>query len=305
LKARSRCNRPEIYQMDHIDYYKTLGISKSATAAAIKSAYRKLARKYHPDLNPGNKESEKMFKEVNEANEILSDPEKRKKYDQVGTEWKHSERYEQASQQQRPSSDRGGNPFSGGDFSDIFGSMFGGSSGQGRKSKFRGQDLNAELQINLSEVYKSHQKTIAVNGKNIRLTIPAGLESGQVIKVKGHGMAGTNGGADGDLFIEFTIFNDTRFKREGKNLYADASLDVYTGILGGDVQIDTFNGKVKLKVPPGTQSGTKVKLRGKGFPVYKKENEFGDLFITYQVKLPINLSPREVELFTELRNLRK
>jgi curved DNA-binding protein len=305
LNARSGCIRPEIYQMNQIDYYKTLGITKSATAAAIKSAYRKLARKYHPDLNPGNKESEKMFKEVNEANEVLSDPEKRKKYDQLGNDWKHSGNYEQGSYQQRPPSDRGSNPFSGGDFSDLFGSMFGGAGGQGRKSKFRGQDLNAELQINLSEVYKSHQKTIAVNGKNIRLTIPAGLESGQVIKVKGHGMPGTNGGLDGDLFIEFTIFNDTRFRREGKNLYADASLDVYTGVLGGDVQIDTFNGKVKLKVPPGTQSGTKVKLRGKGFPVYKKENEFGDLFITYQVKLPTNLSPREIELFTELRNLRK
>jgi len=290
--------------MDHIDYYKILEIPKAASAAAIKAAYRKLARKYHPDLNPGSKESEKKFKEINEANEVLSDPEKRKKYDQHGNDWKYAEKFEQAKHQQNQPTGNAGQHFAGQDFSDLFGSMFGGTGGKGRQSRFRGQDLNAELNLNLSDVYQSQQQTITVNGKNIRLTFPAGIENGQVIKVRGHGAPGANGGPDGDLFISFSIKNDTRFKRDGKNLYADADLDLYTALLGGEVRIDTFNGKVKLKVPPETQPGTKVKLKGKGFPVYKKEAEFGDLFITYQVKLPTNLSVKEVELFTELSNLK-
>jgi curved DNA-binding protein len=287
-----------------MDYYKLLDLPKTATAAEIKSAYRKLARKYHPDLNPGDKESEKRFKEINEANEVLSDPEKRKKYDQYGNDWNHAEQFEQARQQQTRSSGSSGQPFAAEDLSDLFGSMFGGSRGQGRQSKFRGQDVNAELNLNLTDVYQTQQQTITVNGKNLRLTFPAGIEDGQVIKVKGHGSPGANGGPAGDLFIRFSINNNTRFKRDGKNLYADAELDLYTALLGGEVFIDTLNGKVKLKVPPGTQTGTKVKLKGKGFPVYKKENEFGDLYITYQVKLPTSLSEKEVELFTELRNLR-
>ncbi|TCD01518.1 DnaJ C-terminal domain-containing protein [Pedobacter psychroterrae] len=290
--------------MNPIDYYKLLDIPKSANASAIKAAYRKLARKYHPDLNPGNKESEKKFKEINEANEVLSDPEKRKKYDQHGSDWKHADQFEQASQQQNQSTANPGQRFSGEDFSDLFGSMFGGQQNTGRQSRFRGQDLNAELNLKLSDVYQSQRQTITVNGKNIRLTFPAGIENGQVIKIKGHGAPGANGGPDGDLFISFSIQNDTRFKRDGKNLHADADLDMYTALLGGEVLIDTFDGKVKLKVPPGTQSGTKVKLKGKGFPVYKREAEFGDLFVTYQVKLPTNLSAREVELFTELSNLK-
>jgi curved DNA-binding protein len=287
-----------------MDYYKLLDLPKTASAADIKSAYRKLARKYHPDLNPGDKESEKKFQEINEANEVLSDPEKRKKYDQYGDDWNHAEQFEQARQQQSKTSGGNRQQFAEEDLSDLFGSMFGGSRGQGRQSRFRGQDVNAELNLNLSDVYQTQQQTITVNGKNLRLTFPAGIEDGQVIKVKGHGTPGANGGPAGDLYIRFSINNNTRFKRDGKNLYADADLDLYTALLGGEVLFETLNGKVKLKVPPGTQAGTKVKLKGKGFPVYKKENEFGDLFITYQVKLPTGLSDKEVELFTELRNLR-
>ena len=269
--------------MDHIDYYKLLEIPKSANAAEIKTAYRKLARKHHPDLNPNNKEAEKKFKEINEANEVLSDPEKRKKYDAHGNDWQQ---------------------FAGEDFSDIFGSMFGGAANQGRQTRFRGQDLHAELHLKLSDVYQSQQQTITINGKNIRLTFPAGIENGQVIKIKDHGSPGANGGPNGDLYITFSITNDTKFKRDGKNLYADVALDLYIALLGGEVLVDAFTGKVKLKVPPETQTGTKVKLKGKGFPVYKKENEFGDLFITYQIKLPTNLSAKEIELFTELSNIK-
>jgi len=298
--------------MEFIDYYKVLGVSKNATKKEIKTAYRKLARKYHPDLNPNNKEAEKKFKQLNEAHEVLSDPEKRKKYDEFGKDWKHADEFKKAREQQKQQQTQyGGGSQSGyqefsGDFSDFFESMFGAGGGRrGGQTKFRGQDLNAELQLNLKDVYTSQKHTLTVNGKNIRLTFPAGIENGQVIKVNGYGAPGVNGGPNGDLYITFSIKNNTKFKREGKNLYTTADLDLYTALLGGEVMIDTFDGKVKLKVAPGTQSGTKVKLKGKGFPVYKKENEFGDLYVTYQVELPTNLSEKEKELFTELKKLRK
>ncbi len=290
--------------MEFIDYYKILEIPKTATESDIKKAYRKFARKYHPDLNPNNKEAEKKFKEINEANEVLSDPEKRKKYDEFGMDWKHADDLKKAKQQQ---SNRNANPqqnygeFSG-DFSDFFETMYG--SGGNRQTKFRGQDLNAELHLNLKDVYQSQQQTITVNGKNIRLTFPAGIENGQVIKINGYGSQGVNGGPNGDLYITFSIKNDTKFKREGSNLYINIDLDLYTALLGGEVMIDTFDSKVKLKVAPETQSGTKVKLKGKGFPVYKKDNEFGDLVVTYQVKLPSKLSEKEKELLTELQKIR-
>ena len=290
--------------MEFIDYYKILEIPKTATESDIKKAYRKFARKYHPDINPNNKEAEKKFKEINEANEVLSDPEKRKKYDEFGMDWKHADDLKKAKQQQ---SNRNANPqqnygeFSG-DFSDFFETMYG--SGGNRQTKFRGQDLNAELHLNLKDVYQSQQQTITVNGKNIRLTFPAGIENGQVIKINGYGSQGVNGGPNGDLYITFSIKNDTKFKREGSNLYINIDLDLYTALLGGEVMIDTFDSKVKLKVAPETQSGTKVKLKGKGFPVYKKDNEFGDLVVTYQVKLPSKLSEKEKELLTELQKIR-
>ena len=295
--------------MEFVDYYKILGIKKNASIDDIKKAYRKLARKHHPDLNPNNKEANKQFQQINEANEVLSDPESRKKYDKYGKDWKHGEEYEKAQQSQRQSPYQGGGEqsFGGGmggeDFSDFFGSMFGGSAGGGRggrQAKFRGQDFNAEVHLNLMDAYQTHQQTLTVNGKNIRITIPAGIENGQTIKIAGHGGPGVNGGPAGDLYITFLITNNTRFKREGNNIYASTDLDLYTAVLGGEITVDTLNGKVKLKVPPETQNGTKVKLKGKGFPVYKSEGQFGDLFITYSVKIPSNLTEKQKELFTEL-----
>jgi curved DNA-binding protein len=294
--------------MDFIDYYKILELPKTASEADIKSAYRKLARKYHPDVNPNNKEAEKKFKEINEANEVLSDPEKRKKYDAYGKDWKHADAFEEAKRQQGQSQRTSGQQYSGeygSDFSDFFESMFGGQSGgRSRQTKFRGQDLNAELQLTLHDVYKPHQQTLNVNGKNIRLSFPAGIENGQIIKVSGHGAPGVNGGPAGDLYITFTIKNTTKFKRDGSDLHATVEVDLYTALLGGDLLVDTFDGKVKLKVAPETQSGTLVKLKGKGFPVYKKENHFGDLYITYKVKMPTNLSEKEKELLRELKKIR-
>ncbi len=205
--------------MDYIDYYKTLEITKSATDAEIKKAYRKLARKYHPDLNPNDKEAEKKFKEINEANEVLSNPENRKKYDKYGKDWKHADEFEKAGydpnqQQQQYSRQQSGNQdfsgfggdFSGSDFSDFFNSMYGsGRSSSRAQSKYRGQDFNAELQLDLAQAYTTHKQSLTVNGKNIRITIPAGVENGQIIKIPGHGGAGVNGGPNGDLYITFSI----------------------------------------------------------------------------------------------------
>ncbi len=292
--------------MDFVDYYKLLGIDKTATPKDIKNAYRKLARKYHPDLNPKDKDAKKNFQQINEANEVLSDPEKRKKYDQYGKDWQHSEQFEKAKQYQGQSSGSHGARYSGaqsdGDFSDFFESMFGGAAGAGRRRqvKYRGEDFNAELHLDLIDAYKTHKQTLTVNGKKIRITIPAGIENGQTIKIAGHGGQGINGGPDGDLYITFSIANHPGFKRLGNNLYSSVDLDLYTAVLGGEITIDTLNGKVKLKVKPETQNGSKIKLKDKGFPVYKDEGQFGDLHITYSVKIPTKITERQKVLFKEL-----
>lgn len=295
--------------MSFVDYYKILGLSKTASEKDIKKAYRKLARKYHPDLNPNDKVAEKKFKEINEANEVLSNPENRKKYDKYGEHWQNAEAFEKAKQQQQYQgsyqSTSGG--YSEADFSDFFENMFGGQSSRGhsRQVKFRGQDFNAELQLDLKDVYTTHKRTLTVNNKNIRITIPAGVENGQIIKIKGHGGMGVNGGPNGDLYIQFSIVNHSKFKRDKDNLFATVDLDLYKALLGGEIMVDTFNGKVKLTIKPETQNGTKVKLRGKGFPKYKKEGQFGDLYVTYQIKLPTRLSNEEKALLKQLQKLRE
>jgi len=319
------CKKKGRQQMDFIDYYKVLGVTKKASQDEIRAAYRKLARKHHPDLNPNDKEANKKFQQVNEANEVLSDPEKRKKYDQYGKDWQHAEAFEKqaagrkagrrAGSQGRGSFDGGeyggdsfgGSGFGEGDgFSDFFESLFGGSSpGSGRnRNTFRGQDLKAEYQLSLVDAATTHQQVLSVNGKNIRITIPAGVENGQVIKLKGHGSPGANGGAEGDLYITFIIAEDPRFKREGNDLQSRAWIDLYTAMLGGEIPVDTLSGKVKLKVKAETPNGTVMRLKGKGFPLYKKEGEAGDLYVTLEVRLPQHLSEKEKDLFRELQQLR-
>ncbi|WP_306350336.1 J domain-containing protein [Flavobacterium sp. '19STA2R22 D10 B1'] len=297
--------------MAFIDYYKVLEIDKKVTEADIKKAYRKLARKYHPDLNPNDTEANKKFQQINEANEVLSDPEKRKKYDAYGENWEHADQFESARQSQSSQQRSQSNPFSGyasgnyegEDFSDFFGSMFGGESrraSSGGNVKYRGQDYQAELQVTLHDIVKTHQHTLAVNGKNIRITVPAGIANGQVIKLKGHGGPGVNNGPNGDLYITFVVTEDPVFKRLENDLHLAVTLDLYTAVLGGEIMVDTLDGKVKLKVLPETQNGTKVRLKNKGLPVYKQEGKFGDLFITYTIKIPTNLSDKQKELFQEL-----
>ncbi len=304
--------------MAYIDYYKILGVDKSATQDDIKKAYRKLARKLHPDLNPDDKESEKKFKELNEANEVLSNPENRAKYDKYGENWKHGEEYEKAQQQQRQyqrQHQNYGGGFSGADFgegedfSDFFQDMFGGSTGgfgrnsRGRASgKFKGQDIQAELNLNLRDAAKTHPQTFEINGRKVRITIPAGVYDGQQIKLKGHGNPGVNGGPSGDLYITFNIPVDPDFERIGDDLKTKVPIDLYTAVLGGDVKVNTLDSTVNLKVKPETQNGVTVRLKGKGFPVYKKEGEYGDLFVTYELKLPTNLTDKQKELFEQLKN---
>ena len=221
--------------MAFIDYYSILGISKTASADDIKKAYRKLARKYHPDINPNNEEAKKKFQQINEANEVLSDTEKRKKYDEYGENWKHAEEYEKARQQQAQNGGfadygnfgdfNGGSYSFGGDedsFSDFFESLFGNarsSSGRRTSKGFRGQDYTSELHLKLRDVYEKHKRTITINGKNLRITIPAGVADGQVIKLAGQGGAGANGGPNGDLYITFVVAEDLKFKRVENDLY--------------------------------------------------------------------------------------
>ena len=181
--------------------------------------------------------------------------------------------------------------------------MFGGS-GHGRQTKFRGEDYRAELKLNLTDALHTHQQTLTVNGKNIRITIPAGIENGQVIKLKGYGSPGVNGGPAGDLFITFSITPHPTFKRLGNDLHTSVKIDLYTALLGGETTIETLNGKVKLTVKPETQSGTRIRLKGKGFPVYKKDGEFGDLYVTYEVQLPVNLTEEQKKLFGDLQKLK-
>lgn len=302
--------------MAFIDYYSILGVSKTATADDIKKAYRKLARKYHPDVNPDNEEAKKKFQQVNEANEVLSDPEKRKKYDEYGENWKHAEEYEKARQQQAQNGGfadygnfggfSGGTSYSfssdDGEFSDFFESLFGGGrASSGRRSRgYRGQDYTSELHLDLRDAYETHKRTININDKKLRITIPAGVADGQVIKLAGQGGAGANGGPNGDLYITFVIAEDPNFKRVGDDLYSTANIDLYTAVLGGEQTVNTYTGKVKLKISAGTQSGTKVRLKGKGFPMYKQDGKYGDLIITYNVAIPTNLTNEQRELFEKL-----
>ena len=302
--------------MAYIDYYQTLGISKNATQEEIKKAFKKLARKYHPDLNPNDVRAKQKFQEINEAHEVLSDPQKRKKYDTYGTHWKQADqfksqnqRYSYQNSQQNNYRTTENNEFYTNfndehAFSDFFESLFGASrSSQKQTQKFRGEDFHAELHLSLLEAATTHKQMLEINGKKIRITIPAGIENGQTIKLNGQGGHGIHGGPSGDLFITFVITPDSHFQRTGNDLYMQIDLDLYTAMLGGEITINAFQEKLKLKVLPETQNGSRIRLKGKGFPIYKQEGHFGDLFITYNIKLPTQLTEKQKQLFRELQNI--
>jgi curved DNA-binding protein len=302
--------------MRYKDYYKILGIDKNASEDEIKKAYRKLARKYHPDVNPDNRDAERKFKEINEANEVLSDPKKRKKYDTYGMDWakvsdEQHEAWNKAGGYRSQSQYHTGETqdFDMDDFSDFFRSMFGGgfsgSSYTHRRSRsIKGQDYHAEMHLPLRTVFSDSKHTLTVNGKNMRITIPAGIKDGQVIKLKGKGGPGMNGGENGDLYITVMVDADPVFERKDNDLYMTHNIDLYTALLGGTTIVPTLAGNVRVKVKPETQNGTTMRLKGKGFPVYRKKGHFGDLYVRINVLLPTNLTEKEKELIKELSQLR-
>lgn len=305
--------------MEFKDYYKILGVSKNATADEIKKAYRKLARKYHPDVNPNNAEAEKKFKEINEANEVLSDPKKREKYDAYGADWarvsdeQHKAWSQSGGSQKQRAYTRTSENFNMGDFSEFFRSMFGDEmfSGAGSRQSSRrhygmkGQDYTAEMHLSLRQAYKDSVHTLNVNGKKIRITIPAGIKDGQMIKLAGKGGPGINQGPNGDLYITIYIDPDEQYERKGNDIYMTHTIDLYTALLGGETVIQSLSGKIKLKIKEGTQNGTVLRLKNKGFPVYRKPGSFGDLYVKIEVKLPEHLTSEEKELIKKLKELRK
>ncbi len=300
--------------MPFTDYYELLGVSKTAGTEDIKKAYRKLARKYHPDLNPNDKEAEEKFKAVNEANEILSNPETRAKYDKYGEHWKSGEAYEQAQNARRSTGNRHSSSYStgeAGDYSDFFSSMFGGGSGYDfgayRKGsaggKFKGRDLHATLNLHLSDVLQEHRQTFEINGKKIRITVPAGAYDSQEIRLAGYGDEGYNGGPKGDLYITFSVTNNTPYQMAGHNLKKEEELDLYTAILGGEKVISTLYGDIRLTIKPLTQNNTTVRIKDKGLPVYKEKGKYGNLLITFKVKLPETLNDEQRKLFEQIKNM--
>ncbi len=312
--------------MEYKDYYKTLGVSKSASQKEIKKAYKKLALKYHPDKNPDNPEAEKRFKEVNEANSVLSDPEKRKKYDELGANW---EAYEQAGFrggqgggaygpgggrtyhfQGDPSEFFGGRGGSG--FSDFFEMFFGGGGFEpGGGARFRqgprpsaGVDLQAELPISLEDAFHGASKMFEINGEKLRIKIKPGAYDGQKLKLRGKGQAG-QGGTRGDLYLLLRLQKHPRFSREGDNLRMAQDIDLYTAVLGGQVTLHTLSGPVNITVKPGTSGGQTLRLRGKGMPRDSRQDSFGDLLVDLKVQIPTALSPEEKEAFERLRAMKE
>ena len=298
--------------MAFIDYYRVLGVDNKATQNEIKKAYRREAKLNHPDKNNNSAESNQRFKELNEAYEVLGNPEKRKKYDTYGEQWRNAEEFE--AQRREYSDNSGGYNFGGfggfGDFSsrntnasgfsDFFEQLFG-SSSFGQK-RMKGEDIEATLQIPLREAAITHRQTFTVNGEKIRITIPAGIEDGQRIRLRGHGKPTPDKGIRGDLYITFRIEPDSTISRTGDDLYATAETDIYTLILGGEVAIQGLNGTLRINVKPGTQPDSVLRLRGKGFPKYKGEGSCGDLFVKLKLLLPV-LNDKQKELLLKIKGL--
>ncbi len=299
------------------DYYKILGVSKNATQDEIKKAYRKLARKYHPDKNKGDKEAEEKFKEINEAYEVLGNPENRKKYDEVGMYWRQYDEYKKAQEQARRQSGfsgfggfgetSGGFSF-GGDFEDIF-DIFGGFGGRTsyRQANIprKGRDYHAEMTLDFDEVYHGTSRIIDLGDKKLRIKIKPGAYEGQVIRLKGKGGKGINGGPDGDLYITIHTLDKAGFTRKGADLFTTLQVDDLTAVLGGKVPLQTPGGTIQINIPPGTSCGKKLRVKGKGLPVYGTENQYGDLYAEVKIVVPQYLTEEEKALYEQLKKLRK
>jgi curved DNA-binding protein len=310
--------------MEYKDYYKTLGVDKNATQEEIKKAYRKLAVKYHPDKNPGNKEAENQFKMINEAYEVLGDPEKRKKYDELGANWN---RFNQGDEY------TAGNPFEGfgnaagnqyyyqGNLDDLFGgktsgfsdffeaffgrgasSAFGRNARQTRQSEFKGQDYEAELDLTLEEAYHGTSRIIQLDNEKIRIKIKPGAYDGQILRIKGKGAKGSQPSNNGDLLIKIKVLPHPVFERVGNDLKMTHQISLFDAVLGGKTVVETLNGKIKIDIPEGTQNNKILRIKGKGMPVYGKTGEYGDLLIQLQVVIPEKLSPAQKNLFRQLKD---
>jgi len=307
--------------MEYKDYYKILGVDKRASVREIKQAYRKLARQYHPDVNPGDKKAEEKFKTINEAYEVLSDSDKRRKYDQLGTSYF---RWQQ----------QGGDPhgfdwsqwfsgqpgeggvrvdysdlddlFGGGGFSDFFQTIFGGMGGQrrsGRRVSRKGHDYEQPVEISLEEAVRGTQRVLSADGERITVKIPPGVKTGSKVRVAGKGGAGMGRGPAGDLYLKVTVSRHRVFERKGDDLHCEVPVDLYTAVLGGETDVPTLNGKVRLKIPAGTQGGRTFRLRGKGVPYLRNPAGRGDLYVTVKISVPKRLSRKERTLFEELAGL--
>lgn len=298
--------------MAFIDYYKVLGVESNATPDEIKKAYRRLTKRYHPDLHPNDPTAKERFQEINEANEVLSDPEKRRKYDEYGENWRHADEHE--AQRRQYGNSNGGDDFGGfsgfGDFSrnagnssgfsDFFEQLFG--TGGFRSRNRRGEDLRATVTLSLRDAVTAHKRTFSIGGEEIRISLPAGIADGQKIRLKGHGAPSPTGGERGDLYITFRIEPDKEFTRKGDDLYTTVATDIYTMLLGGEVILPTLSGSVKFNVKPGTQPDSKLRLRGKGFPVYRQEGKQGDLIVTFRLQLP-TLNEKQKELLRKIKEI--
>ena len=307
--------------MDFKDYYKILGVDKNATQNDIKDGYRKLAKKYHPDVNEGDKESEAKFKEISEAYEVLKVIDKRKKYDQLGANWKY---YQHVND--RKSSDFDRSKYTGGttdgerkhyyysgniddllgkdEFTGFFDTFFRHTGEQPRDREFlRGNDLQAEIEITLAEAYHGTSKIFEIEGQRIKINIKPGIYDGQRLRIKGRGIPGQNGGQPGDLHIKVKILKNPIFERKGDDLYNKVPLNIYTAVLGGKIKVSTIQDSIMLTIPKETENGKIFRLKGKGMPKYQTKNEYGDLYVEIVLQIPTNLNKKEINLFQELQTI--
>jgi curved DNA-binding protein len=313
--------------MEYKDYYKILGVDRKASEKEIKKAYRKLARKYHPDVNPGDPSAEEHFKEINEAHEVLGDSEKRAKYDQLGSSWRQWQRqgaqpggFDWSQWYSQPGGGRVhveyadlGDLFGGGGgFSDFFSAIFSGMGQrgstawrtQGQPYAAPGQDYEQEVEISLEEAFSGTTRVLQKDGRRLEVKIPAGVETGSRVRMRGEGGTGMAGGSKGDLYLRVKVLPHHTFEREGNDLRSDVPVDLYTAVLGGEVRVPTLTGGAMLKIPPETQSGKIFRLKGQGMPQLKKPEKRGDLYAKVVVKVPEDLSQKERDLFKQLATMR-
>jgi curved DNA-binding protein len=313
--------------MEYKDYYKILGVERKATEAEIKRVYRKQALKYHPDHNPGNTQAEEKFKEINEAYQVLSDPEKRSRYDQLG------ESYTRWQQGGQPSggfkwedwftqSPGGGGvrvdvgnleDMFGGGFSEFFRRIFGGAPDMGpmtggrgfpqRRTRAEKPAYQQETVISLAEAFQGTARRIEIDGRRLEVKIPPGARTGTKVRVANAIPAGSSS-PGADLYMLIRVADDSRFERKGNDLHTEHTIDLYTAVLGGEITIPTLSGNVVLSIPPGTQPGQSMRLSGRGMPGLKSPQTFGDLFVHIKVKIPRNLTNRQRELFQELSGVK-